>query len=138
VLQADGGTRTASITGGAVAVAIALNKLVANGKLKESPMKKLIAAVSAGVYEKTPVLDLNYPEDKDAAVDFNVVMTEDLEFVEVQGAGEEATFSREEMNAMLDLSEAGIKEIVELQKKAIADAESAEPEDLQGLVDAFR
>jgi ribonuclease PH len=111
---------------------------VAKGKIKESPMKKLIAAVSAGVYEKTPVLDLNYPEDRDATVDFNVVMTEDLEFVEVQGAGEEATFSREEMNAMLDLSEAGIKEIVELQKKAIADAESAKPEDLQGLADAFK
>ncbi len=138
VLQADGGTRTASITGGAVAVAIALNKLVASGKIKESPMKKLIAAVSAGVYQKTPVLDLNYPEDRDASVDFNVVLTEDLEFVEIQGAGEEATFSREEMNAMLDLSEAGIKEIVELQKKAIADAESAGPEDMQGLVDAFR
>ena len=138
VLQADGGTRTASITGGAVAVAIALNKLVASGKIKESPMKKLIAAVSAGVYEKTPVLDLNYPEDKDASVDFNVVMTEDLEFVEIQGAGEEATFSRAEMDMMLDLTEEGIKEIVELQKKAISDAESAEPEDLQGLVDAFR
>jgi len=137
VLQADGGTRTASITGGAVAVAIALNKLMAEGKLQKSPMKKLIAAVSAGVYQQTPVLDLNYPEDKDAAVDFNVVMTEDLEFVEVQGAGEEATFSREEMNAMLDLSEAGIQEIVTLQKAAIAAAESAKPEDLQSLANVF-
>lgn len=138
VLQADGGTRTASITGGAVAVAIALNKLVAEGKMKESPMKKLISAVSAGVYEKVPVLDLNYPEDKDATVDFNVVMTEDLEFVEIQGAGEEATFSRAEMDAMLDLTEAGIKEIVGLQKKAISDAESAEPADLQSLADVFK
>ena len=101
-------------------------------------MKKLIAAVSAGVYEKTPVLDLNYPEDKDAAVDFNVVMTEDLEFVEVQGAGEESTFSRAEMDVMLDLSEAGIKEIVELQKEAISAAESAQPADLEGLMDAFK
>jgi ribonuclease PH len=138
VLQADGGTRTASITGGAVAMAIALNKLVADGKIKESPMKKLVAAVSAGVYQKVPVLDLNYLEDKNATVDFNIVMTEDMEYVEVQGAGEEATFTRGEMNAMLDLSEAGIKEILALQKQAIAAADSAEPEDLQGLVDAFR
>lgn len=138
VLQADGGTRTASITGGAVAMAIALNKLVAEGKIKESPMKKLVAAVSAGVYQKVPVLDLNYLEDKNATVDFNIVMTEDMEYVEVQGAGEEATFTRGEMNAMLDLSEGGIKEILALQKKAIAAAVSAEPEDLQGLVDAFR
>ena len=138
MLQADGGTRTASITGGAVAVAIALNKLIAEGKIKQSPMKKLIAAVSAGVYEKTPVLDLNYPEDKDAAVDFNVVMTEDLEFVEIQGAGEEATFSRSEMDQMLDLSEAGITQIVKLQKEAITAAESAQPADLEGLMDAFR
>ncbi len=137
VLQADGGTRTASITGGAVAVAIALNKLVAAGKIQQSPMKKLIAAVSAGVYEKTPVLDLNYPEDKDASVDFNVVMTEDLEFVEVQGAGEEATFSRDEMNAMLDLTEAGITEITALQKAAIADAETADPSALLDLAKMF-
>ena len=138
VLQADGGTRTASITGGAVAVAIALNKLLAEGKLKKSPMSKLIAAVSAGVYEKEPILDLNYLEDKDAAVDLNVVMTEDLEFVEIQGAGEEATFSRAEMDKMLDVSEAGITEIVELQKQAISAAERAEPADLEGLMDAFK
>eukprot|EP00112_Aurelia_sp_Birch-Aquarium-sp1_P006237 Seg16914.1 transcript_id=Seg16914.1/GoldUCD/mRNA.D3Y31 product="Ribonuclease PH" protein_id=Seg16914.1/GoldUCD/D3Y31 len=137
VLQADGGTRTASITGGAVAVAIALNKLVAEGKLKETPMKKLVAAVSAGVYQETPVLDLNYPEDRDAAVDFNVVMTEDLEFVELQGSGEEATFSREEMNAMLDLSEAGIKDITTLQKEAITNAEATKPTDLADLAKAF-
>lgn len=137
VLQADGGTRTASITGGAVAVAIALNKLVASGKIKQSPMKKLIGAVSAGVFEKTPVLDLNYPEDKDATVDFNVVMTEDLEFVEVQGAGEEATFSRAEMDAMLDLTEAGIKDITILQKQAIADAEVVDKTDLLDLAKMY-
>ena len=137
VLQADGGTRTASITGGAVAVAIALNKLVAEGKIRQSPMKKLIAAVSAGVYEQTPVLDLNYPEDKDAAVDFNVVMTEDLEFVEVQGAGEEATFSRAEMNAMLDLSEAGIKEITHLQKTAIEEAAQVADSDIMDLAKMY-
>ncbi len=137
VLQADGGTRTASITGGAVAVAIALNKLVATGKIKQSPMKKLIGAVSAGVFEQTPVLDLNYPEDKDATVDFNVVMTEDLEFVEVQGAGEEATFSRAEMDKMLDLTESGIKEITLLQKQAIADAEVADKTDLLDLAKMY-
>lgn len=137
VLQADGGTRTASITGGAVAVAIALNKLVAAGKIKQSPMKKLIGAVSAGVFEKTPVLDLNYPEDKDATVDFNVVMTEDLEFVEVQGAGEEATFSRSEMDQMLDLAEAGIKEITVLQKQAIADAEVPGESDILDLAKMY-
>jgi len=137
VLQADGGTRTASITGGAVAVAIALNKLVAEGKIKQSPMSKLVSAVSAGVYKETPVLDLNYPEDRDAAVDFNVVMTEDLEFVELQGSGEESTFTRDEMNAMLELSESGIKEIVELQKAAISAADEAKPTDLEGLAAAF-
>ncbi len=137
VLQADGGTRTASITGGAVAVAIALNKLVATGKIKQSPMKKLIAAVSSGVYKKTPVLDLNYPEDRDATVDFNVVMTEDLEFVEIQGSGEETTFSRDEMNAMLDLTEAGIKEITLLQKTAIKAAETPDPNALVDLAKMF-
>jgi len=83
------------------------------------------------------VLDLNYPEDKDATVDFNVVMTEDLEFVEVQGAGEEATFSRAEMDAMLDLAEAGIKEITVLQKQAIADAEVPEKTDLLDLAKMY-
>ena len=87
VLQADGGTRTASITGACVAVAIAFNRMMAEGKIKDFPLKKLVAAVSAGVYEGTPVLDLNYVEDKAASVDFNIVMTEALEFVEVQGAG---------------------------------------------------
>ena len=115
VLQADGGTRTASITGGAVAVAIALNKLIAEGKIKESPMKKLIAAVSAGVYQQTPVLDLNYPEDKDASVDFNVVMTGKGEYVEVQGTGEEATFSEEQLASLLALAKTGCKEISSMQ-----------------------
>ncbi len=137
VIQADGGTRTASITGGAVAVAIALNKLVSAGKIKQSPMKKLIAAISTGIYQETPVLDLNYPEDKDASVDFNIVMTEDLEIVEIQGAGEEATFSRQEMNTMLDLAEAGIKEITSMQKQAISDADSASPTDLIDLAAMF-
>ena len=137
VLQADGGTRTASITGGCVAMAIAFNKLFTEGKLKQFPVKKLVAAVSAGVYQGVPVLDLNYPEDKDASVDFNVVMTETLEFVEVQGSGEEAVFSSEEMTAMLELSRKGISEIISMQKLAILTADRAAPADLASLSAAF-
>ncbi|MBT8043367.1 MAG: ribonuclease PH [Verrucomicrobiae bacterium] len=138
VLQADGGTRTASITGGCVAVAIALNKLIATGKIKAFPMKKLIAGISSGIYQDTPVLDLNYPEDKDASVDFNVVMTEDLDFVELQGSGEESTFSSEQMTAMLDLAKKGVTEITELQKQAIHDADQASSTDLKDLADSFK
>ncbi len=137
VLQADGGTRTAAITGGCVAAAIAFNRLFAAGKLKDFPMKKLVAAVSAGVVEGLPVLDLNYVEDKDAAVDFNVVMTEAGEFVEVQGSGEEAVFSSEEMTTMLDLAKQGVVELVGLQKAAILDADRAGPADLAALAAAF-
>jgi ribonuclease PH len=137
VLQADGGTRTASITGGCVAMAIAFNKLMNAGKLKDFPIKKLVAAVSAGVYQDVPVLDLNYLEDKDASVDFNVVMTETLEFVEVQGSGEEAVFTAEEMTSMLDLSRKGISEIFSKQKEAILTADRAAPADLASLAAAF-
>lgn len=119
VLQADGGTRTASITGATVAMMIALNGLLAEGKIKTLPVSKLVAAVSCGVYLDTPVLDLNYPEDKDASVDCNIVMTEDLDFVELQSSGEEATFSDTELASMLTLARKGVKEIVELQKAAI-------------------
>ncbi len=137
VLQADGGTRTASITGGCVAMAIAFNKLFAAGKLKDFPIRKLVAAVSAGVYQGEPVLDLNYPEDKDATVDFNVVMTETNEFVEVQGSGEEAVFTSDEMTAMLELSRKGIADIVSKQKAAILTADRAAPADLASLAAAF-
>lgn len=137
VLQADGGTRTASISGGCVAMAIALNKLMAQGKLKHFPIKTLVAAVSAGVYQGVPVLDLNYLEDKNASVDFNVVMTESSAFVEVQGSGEEAVFSSEEMTAMLELSRKGISEIISMQKNAILTADRAAPADLASLVANF-
>ena len=137
VLQADGGTRTASITGGCVAMAIAFNKLMNQGRLKDFPIRKLVAAVSAGVYQDVPVLDLNYLEDKDASVDFNVVMTETLEFVEVQGSGEEAVFTAEEMTSMLDLSRKGISEIFSKQKEAILTADRAAPADLASLAAAF-
>jgi ribonuclease PH len=138
VLQADGGTRTASITGGCVAVAIALNRLLGTGGLTDFPLRKLVTAVSAGVYQGTPVLDLNYPEDKDATVDFNVVMTEDLEFVEVQGSGEEAVFSESEMQAMLELCKSGISELAALQRKAIIDADTVDQTGLQSLGDVFK
>lgn len=138
VLQADGGTRTASITGGCVALAIALNGLIGRGGLKEFPLTQLVAAVSAGVWEDTPILDLNYPEDRDAAVDFNVVMTEDGNFVELQGSGEENVFSSEEMGSMLELSKQGIQQLVKKQKEAILAADKPSDDALTALGDAFK
>jgi len=138
VLQADGGTRTASITGGCVAIAIALNKLISSGKIKKFPMQKLIAGISAGIYRDTPILDLNYPEDRDASVDFNVVMTEDHNFVEIQGSGEESTFTPDQMTAMLSLASKGITEITALQKQAILDADQPSSTDLADLANAFK
>lgn len=119
VLQADGGTRTAAITGGCVAMAMACEKLVALGKLARSPIQKMIAAVSVGIVGGEPVLDLNYEEDKSASVDLNVVLTEDGQFVEIQGSGEEATFSHEEFSAMLALGKRGIAELIAAQRTAI-------------------
>ena len=125
VLQADGGTRTASITGGCVAAAIAFNKLIADGKLAKSPLKQLLAAVSAGVVDDTPLLDLCYVEDRDASVDFNVVMTDKLDFVELQGSGEEAVFTPDQLTEMLDLAKKGVGELIEAQRAAIRAAETA-------------
>ena len=119
VLQADGGTRTASITGAYVAAQIAIQKLIAKGELAENPFNEAVAAVAVGVYQDTAVLDLNYPEDKNATVDANIVMTGTGKFVEVQSSGEEATFTREELDALLDLAAKGITEINELQNAAI-------------------
>ncbi len=120
VLQADGGTRTASITGACVAVALAVRKLQAAGLLKKSPIKKFVAAVSVGVVGGEAVLDLNYVEDKDAAVDMNVVMTDDGQFVEVQGAGEESTFSHEQLLAMLALGKKGVADLLSAQQQVLA------------------
>ena len=120
VLQADGGTRTASITGAYVAAQIAIQKLIIAGELDENPFKDSIAAVSVGVFENTPLLDLNYVEDKDATVDANLVMTGSGEFVEVQSSGEEATFRRDELDILLDLGAKGTRAITELQNEAIA------------------
>jgi ribonuclease PH len=120
VLQADGGTRTASITGACVAVALASRKLIAAGVMKRSPIKKFVAAVSVGVVGGEPVLDLNYVEDKDATVDLNVVMTDDGQFVEVQGAGEESTFSHEQFLAMLALGKKGVADLLAAQQQVLA------------------
>jgi ribonuclease PH len=133
VLQADGGTRTASITGACVAAALAIEKLMAEGLLKKSPMKKLIAAVSVGVVAGEALLDLNYLEDKDAAVDMNLVMTEDGQFVEVQGSGEEQTFSEAELAAMLTLGKRGISQLIAAQRAAIA-ADATPASEPVGLV----
>jgi len=119
VLQADGGTRTASITGACVAIEMASRNLIAAGKLAASPVKKRVAAVSVGVVAGRAVLDLDYSEDKDASVDFNLVLTEDGQFVEVQGSGEESTFSEEEFQAMLALGRKGVAELISLQAAAL-------------------
>jgi ribonuclease PH len=120
VIQADGGTRTASITGACVAIADAFKKMQADGLVKESPMKEMIASVSVGIYQGVPVLDLDYPEDSNAETDMNVIMTENGGFVEVQGTAEGDTFSRKELNSMLELAEKGITELSVLQQTALA------------------
>ena len=119
VLQADGGTRTASVTGGCVAAALAFQTLVKARKLPRLPIKKLVAAVSVGICDGVPVLDLDYVEDRDASVDLNVVLTEDGQFVEVQGTGEEATFTDEQFAAMLALAKRGAAELITAQKAVI-------------------
>jgi len=119
VLQADGGTRTAAITGAYVAVSLALRGLIAEGKLIESPLRAAVAAVSVGVYDGHPVLDLNYPEDRDAEVDMNLVMDSKGQFIELQASGEESTFSSTHLAAMLDLGRKGIAELLTHQEAAL-------------------
>src|ERR1041385_7280313 len=120
VLQADGGTRTASITGASLAVAIACRKLTDEKKIASSPLRKMVGAGGAGVLGGVSVVDLNYEEDKAVTVDFNLVATEDGEFVEMQGSGEEATFSAAELEQMLALSKKGIGELIEAQRAVLA------------------
>jgi ribonuclease PH len=120
VLQADGGTRTAAITGASLAVAVACRKLVDEQKVAAPPMTKLVAAVSAGVLDGAPIVDLNYGEDKAVTVDFNLVATEDGELVELQGSGEEATFSQEELTRMLAIGQKGVTQLVEAQRAVLA------------------
>ena len=122
VIQADGGTRTASITGAYVALAIACKRVLKDGKIKRNVLKENVAAISVGIVDRKTMLDLKYTEDSAAEVDMNVVMNNKMELIEVQGTGEESTFSRGELNAMLDFAEKGLKEIFELQDKAIEEA----------------
>lgn len=122
VIQADGGTRTASITGACVALADAIAYMQKKGMIKESPLQQMVAAVSVGVYKGMPVLDLDYAEDSKAETDMNVIMTENGHFIEVQGTAEAAPFSRTDLDAMLALAEEGVTELVRLQKAALQGA----------------
>ena len=120
VIQADGGTRTAAITGAAVALALGLNALVKSGTLKQSPMKQLVAATSVGIVEGTALLDLCYEEDSQAEVDMNVVMTADGGLVETQATAEKGSYSRAQLNALIDLAEVGLKEIFAAQQAVLS------------------
>ena len=122
VLQADGGTRTAAITGAFVALSIAMRRLLANGKLAENPILHGVAAVSTGIVDGRTLLDLCYTEDVAAAVDFNLVMNSAGEFIELQGSGEEATFSEKQLAELLALGKSGIRELLAAQEKALAQA----------------
>ena len=122
VIQADGGTRTTSISGGFIALALAVKKLMKERKLTVNPIISNVAAISVGIVRGTPMLDLMYTEDSSAEVDMNVVMNGKGEFVEVQGTGEEATYTRKELNELVDLAEVGIKEIIKLQNEIIGES----------------
>ncbi|MCH2457465.1 MAG: ribonuclease PH [Henriciella sp.] len=119
VIQADGGTRTASITGGFVAMALALKYMREEGVIKTDPIQKQAAAISVGLYKDHPVLDLDYPEDSGGEGDMNVVMSSDGGFIEIQGTGEERPMTRPEVEEMMRLAEKGCTELFEAQKKAI-------------------
>ena len=122
VLQADGGTRTAAITGAWVAAQDAVGQLMASGKITQTPLLQPVAAISVGIVQGVPLLDLNYAEDVDCDTDMNVVMTGAGHFVEVQGTAEGAAFTRTEMNQLLALAEKGIAELVHLQQQALVQA----------------
>lgn len=139
VLQADGGTRTASITGACVATAIAFNRLLEAGKLTRQPLKSKVAAVSVGMVKGECLLDLCYEEDAVADVDSNIVMTEAGQFVEVQGSGEESTFSPGDLEAMLAFGKKGIAELVALQDAAINGAmKPADVSAIKSLAELFK
>ena len=128
VLQADGGTRTAAITGASLAVALACRKLAKDKKVDAPPIRKLVAAVSAGILDGSAIVDLNYEEDKAVTVDFNLVATEDGDFVEVQGSGEESTFSQSELDHMLTLARKGIADLIAAQRAVLARIMVSPPE----------
>lgn len=120
VIQADGGTRTASITGACVALTDALNHLATSGKLTKNPLKRMIASVSVGIYEGNAVLDLDYPEDSAADTDMNIIMADDGGIIEIQGTAEGEPFSEEEFSQMLSLAKAGITQLHFLQKESLS------------------
>src|SRR6058998_423477 len=128
VLQADGGTRTAAITGAFVALSLAVKKLMGDGKLERNPLLHPVAAVSAGIVEGNAMVDLNYEEDKAAAVDFNLVATEDGEFVEIQGSGEEATFTQGQLEEVLALGRNAIAQLIVAQRNVLGHPEWSEAE----------
>lgn len=120
VIQADGGTRTASITGACVALVDAINHMIANGQLKTNPMKYMIGAVSVGVYNGEAVLDLDYAEDSNAETDLNVIMADNGGFIEIQGTAEGEPFQPTELTAMLELAKSGIADLIKIQHAALA------------------
>ena len=120
VIQADGGTRTAAITGACVALVDAINHLQRKKLITQDPLRHMIASVSVGIYQGVPVLDLDYPEDSAADTDMNVIMAESGDFIEVQGTAEGATFNRTELNSLLDLASDGIAELIGKQREALA------------------
>ncbi len=125
VIQADGGTRTASITGALVAMVDACHQLMHDGKLNTMPVQSFIAATSVGVIDNQPRLDLNYEEDSNAKVDMNIVMTGEGKYVEIQGTGEEAPFDEEEFQQLLKLGKKGINQLIEIQREALGDIANA-------------
>lgn len=120
VIQADGGTRTASVTGGCVALVEAVNYLLAKGKLKTNPIKQLIASVSVGIFNGHAILDLDYAEDSRAETDMNIVMTESGGFIEMQGTGEDGHFTNAQLQEMIALAEQGIQQLITLQRQSLA------------------
>ena len=119
VIQADGGTRCASITGGWIALRLAVNKLIEKKIIKNDPILDHVAAISCGIYAGTPLVDLDYLEDSDAGVDANFVMSSDMKLIEIQGSAEGARFSRDEFNKLMDLAEKGVTTLIDAQKQAI-------------------
>lgn len=120
VIQADGGTRTASITGGCVALVDAINHMVDNNVIERSPLRQLIASVSVGIFKGVPILDLDYAEDSNAETDMNVVMTEGGNFIEVQGTGEDGDFSLHQLQDMVALAQQGVAQLIDRQREALA------------------
>lgn len=125
VLQADGGTRTAAISGAWLAAEIAIRRTIAKGELETSPLLESVAAISVGIYKDTPILDLCYLEDRDASVDANIVMTGSGNFVETQASGEEATFSHDQLQQLLQLAADGIRQLSTLQQQTLSDLKLA-------------